>query len=109
MPTTTAEQTFVDLAGCLDLVDLVVLGDSLIRHGRTTPEQLISMTDSSSVRGAVRARKAARLVRVEVDSTYGARLRLLMMFAGLSEPVINYCILDGQAGPRDVSTSAIHT
>ncbi|XAS77913.1 DUF559 domain-containing protein [Dermatophilaceae bacterium Sec6.4] len=96
VPTTTAEQTFVDLAGCLDLVDLVVLGDSLIRHGRTTPEQLISMTDSSSVRGAVRARKAARLVRVEVDSAYETRLRLLIMFAGLPEPVINYCILDGQ-------------
>ena len=33
LPMTCATQTFLDLAGDLDLVDLVVLGDSLVRAG----------------------------------------------------------------------------
>ena len=35
-PMTCATQTFLDLAGDLDLVDLVVLGDSLVRTGVAT-------------------------------------------------------------------------
>jgi hypothetical protein len=36
----TPEQTFLDLAACLDLVALVVLGDSLIKTGRTSAAAL---------------------------------------------------------------------
>ena len=39
---TDPTRTFLDLAADLDLVDLVVLGDSLCRAGRLTPDQLVA-------------------------------------------------------------------
>ena len=47
LPVTTAEDTFVDLAGELGLVDLVVLGDSLVRRDRTTPEALVAAAETT--------------------------------------------------------------
>ena len=42
---TTPEQTFVDLAGSLDLVEMVVLGDRLVRREVTTPQRLVRSAD----------------------------------------------------------------
>ena len=42
LPLTCATQTFLDLAGDLDLVDLVVLGDSLVRSGVATLDDLVA-------------------------------------------------------------------
>lgn len=100
VPITTAAQTFVDLAGCLDLVELVVLGDSLIRSGRTTQDELTVSADSHTAAGARVARRAARLVRGDVDSAYESRLRVLMVFAGSPEPVVNHCIVDSSGRTR---------
>jgi Protein of unknown function (DUF559) len=75
-----------------DLVELVVLGDSLVRAGRTTPEELVALTSTWDGRGARRARRAAGLVRTGVDSAMETRLRMLIVLAGLPEPVVNVII-----------------
>ena len=94
VPVTTAEDTFLDLVGDLGLVDLVVLGDSLVQRGRTTPERLVAATASLSGRRAHLARRAAGLVRAGVDSPMETRLRMLLVLAGLPEPVVNHIEYD---------------
>ena len=75
-----------------DLVELVVLGDSLVRTGRTTPEELVEVTKAWDGKGARRARRAAGLVRSGVDSAMESRLRMLIVLAGYPEPVVNLII-----------------
>lgn len=89
---TPPAQTFLDLAAALDLVELVVLGDSLVRKNRVTPEQLVEA--AASFRGGRRAlaRRAASYVRRDVDSAMETRLRMLIVLAGLPEPTINHKI-----------------
>lgn len=85
LPVTTAVDTFLDLACCLTLVDLVVLGDSLVRRSRTTPAALVRACDAATGRGSRRAREAARWVRDRVDSPMETRARMLRVLAGLPE------------------------
>lgn len=89
---TSAADTFLDLAGCLGLVDLVVLGDSLVKAGAVTPEQLRDAMAATKGRGARLARRAADLVRAGVDSPMETKTRLLMVLAGLPEPVVNHVL-----------------
>ena len=89
---TTPVQTFLDLSDGLAIVDLVVLGDSLVKAKRVTPERLIDAAASSPGRSRRLARRAASLVRAEVDSPMESRLRMLMILAGLPEPVVNHKI-----------------
>lgn len=89
---TTPAQTFVDLSDELDLVDLVVFGDSLVKAGHATPELLVQAAMVYRGRRRSLARRAAGLVRSEVDSPMETRLRMLMVLAGLPEPVINHKI-----------------
>lgn len=81
--------TFVRLAADLDLVDLVVAGDSLVRQSGVTPQELIEAAAASRGHRARLARRAARLVRAEVDSPRETVLRLLIVFAGMPEPEPN--------------------
>lgn len=90
VPVTTAEDTFIDLAADLGLVDLVVLGDALVRRKRTTPEQLVAAAQAHGGACALLARRAAGLVRRGVDSPMESRLRMLLVLAGLPEPVVNH-------------------
>ncbi|GAB3433897.1 DUF559 domain-containing protein [Phycicoccus ginsengisoli] len=94
LPVTTAEDTFVDLAGELGLVDLVVLGDSLVARRRTTPEALVAAAGRVRGRHAALARRGAGLVRTGVDSPMESRLRMLLVLAGLPEPVVNHIEYD---------------
>lgn len=89
-------QTFLELAAELTLVDLVVLGDSLVKKGRTTPGRLVEAALGWKGKGCRAARRAARLVRSGVDSPMETRLRLLMVFAGLPEPVVNHIVYDAR-------------
>lgn len=82
---TSAIDTFLDCATLLDLVDLVILGDSLVKKRRTTPEQLLAGCAAARGRGVRRARKAAALVRSGVDSPMETRARLLRVLSGLPE------------------------
>ncbi len=89
---TTPAQTFVDLAPELGLVDLVVLGDSLVRAGVVTVAELVGAAADAPRRSA--AHRGARLVRARVDSPMATRLRLLLVLAGLPEPVVDVVIRD---------------
>lgn len=85
LPITTPADVFLDLATHLSLVDLVVLGDSLVRRGRTTREALVEGLEEATGRGIHPARRAAALVRTGVDSPMETRSRLLRVLSGLPE------------------------
>ena len=91
---TSALQTFLDLSHVLDLVDLVVLGDSLVRRKRFKVPELMRFV--AGVRGPHTrlAKRAAALVRAGVDSAMETRLRLLMILAGLPEPKVDHRVHD---------------
>ena len=90
---TDPTRTFLDLAADLDLVELVVVGDSLVRAGRVTPGALV---DAAAPPGRYRrlARRAASLVRAGVDSPPESRTRMLCVLAGLPEPEVNVVFHD---------------
>jgi len=83
-------QMFVDLASMLSLVDLVVVGDAVLKMFGMTAEQLVTCCASSTAPHAPVARVAASYVRDEVDSPMESRLRMLIVLAGLPEPEVNY-------------------
>lgn len=85
VPVTSPTDTFLDLASSLALVDLVVLGDSLVNRGRTTPEKLVAAAQEATGRGSRLARQAASLVRAGVDSAMETRCRMLRVLSGLPE------------------------
>lgn len=92
---TTVEQTFCDLARDLTLVDLVVLGDSLVKKNITTPAALVEAAGlNTTASHRAKARRAAALVRERVDSPMETRVRLMLIFAGLPEPVVNFRVSD---------------
>lgn len=91
---TSPEQAFLDLVGTAGLIESVVLGDSLVKAGATTPGKLVAAADSWAGRHAATARRAAGLVRSRVDSPMETRLRLLIVLAGLPEPRVNVEIND---------------
>ena len=92
VPVTTPESTFVDLSDELGLVDLVVAGDSLVRSNRVTPGQLVEAAAAYGGRARRLARRAAELVRADVDSPMETRLRMLLVLAGLPEPSVNHVV-----------------
>ncbi|MDO7867529.1 hypothetical protein [Nocardioides jiangxiensis] len=92
-------QCFVELASLLSLVDLVVVGDWLVRTRRLRPADLIRFCDASTTRRAAAARRAAAFVRDGVDSPMESRLRVLLVLAGLPEPVVNLSIRDVRGIP----------
>ncbi len=89
VPITSPERTFCDLGGHLDLVELVVLGDRLVRRRRTTPERLRLAADNWDGAHAKVLRRAAGLVRAGVDSRPESQLRMLLVLAGLPEPEVD--------------------
>lgn len=91
-------RVFLELAAARkDLVDLVAVGDSLVRRKRTTPEDLVAATDGYTGKGSRLARRAASYVRSGVDSPTESRLRMLIVLGGLPEPQVNQ-ILREQSG-----------
>ena len=73
----------------LNLLDLVVAGDWLLRLKLTTPGALAAYVAGSSSRGSAAARPALSLVRQRVDSPRETQLRLCLVLAGLPEPDCN--------------------
>jgi hypothetical protein len=84
------EGMFVELAEVLSLVDLVVVGDALVRVGLTTPEKLTACCADAGHA----ARRGAGFVRARVDSAMETRLRMLIVLAGLPEPKVNLVVRD---------------
>lgn len=98
MPLTSPGQTFHDLADDLDLVDVVVLGDSFVRLGLGGPSDLVAASSRLTGPGTSAARRAGAYVRAGVDSAMETRLRLLLVLAGLPEPVVNLPLRDPETG-----------
>ncbi len=94
LPCTDAAQTFLDLADCLELVDLVVLGDGLVSQGHITPVGLVKAARDHEGPGARLARLAAGYVRSGVDSPMETRVRMLFVLAGFPEPDVNIEVFD---------------
>ncbi|WGY02545.1 DUF559 domain-containing protein [Nocardioides sp. QY071] len=82
-------ETFIDCAGSLGFVDLVILGDALCRKFKLTASDLRKACAETEAYYAGLARAAASFVRDGVDSPMETRLRLLIVLAGLPEPEVN--------------------
>ena len=93
IPVTDPITTFLQLAGHLSLVDLVVLGDAIVRIYRISPLRLLKAARASTDYYAAAARRAAAYVRKGVDSPMETRLRMLIVLAGLPEPVVNVVLV----------------
>jgi hypothetical protein len=81
--------TFIQMAGQLPLVDLVVLGDAIVKKYRISPTRLVRTCRESTDYYAGAALRAAHYVRRGVDSPRETRLRLLLVLAGLPEPRVD--------------------
>lgn len=95
----TPAQMFIELASMLNLVDLVVVGDHLVRQGVLSLPDLVAACRDSRATGARAARRAASFVRERVDSPMETRLRMLIVLAGLPEPQVNLTLRDVEGVP----------
>ncbi len=86
--------TFIQLAGSLSLVDLVVLGDAIVKQYKVSPSRLVRMCRASTDYYAAAALRAARYVRRGVDSPMESRLRMLLVLAGLPEPKVDVRVMN---------------
>lgn len=94
IPVLDPVSTFIQLAGHLSLVDMVVLGDALVREFGITPAKLRRLCLRSGDYHAKRAAEAAEYVREGVDSPMESILRMLIVLAGLPEPQVNVQLVD---------------
>jgi hypothetical protein len=90
---TTPEQTLLHLARPLDLVELVACADQFVRRNVTTPFDLAEFARQYGGQGSLLAERVGTLARPRVDSASETRVRLLMVLAGLPEPVVNHPIM----------------
>lgn len=92
--TTDPVTTFIQLAGSLPLVDLVVLGDAMVTKYDVRPARLVAVCRESGEQYAGAALRAARYVRRGVDSPMETRLRMLIVLAGLPEPKVDVRVMN---------------
>ncbi len=85
----TPENCFVTAAQTLDVRELVIAGDWLVRRQLTSPAALLAAAEDTRARGARLARRAAGLVRKRVDSPRESSLRICLVLAGLPTPECN--------------------
>ncbi|SEB95129.1 hypothetical protein SAMN04489844_1387 [Nocardioides exalbidus] len=85
---------FVEMASLVGLVDLVVLGDAMVRRNLVTAAALVAWCADVAHPAARAARQAAAYVRAGVDSPMESRLRMLIVLAGLPEPAVNLEVRD---------------
>ncbi|MFC7496484.1 MULTISPECIES: endonuclease domain-containing protein [unclassified Nocardioides] len=100
IPVLDPVSTFIQLAGHLSLVDLVVVGDALVREFSIAPARLVRLCARSGDYYARRAAEAAGYVRVGVDSPMESILRMLIVLAGLPEPQTNVQLFDESGALR---------
>jgi Protein of unknown function (DUF559) len=97
LPVVDPAYVLVQLATSLRQTDLVVAGDYLVRRKlplSTLPELREAVRVSRGVRGIRTLRLALGEVRPLTDSPMETRMRLVLMRAGLPEPVIRNTIFD---------------
>lgn len=96
VPVSSPEQVLVELATQLPLVELVVVGDHMVRRGLVRPDRLRAHCAAARGAGAAQARAAVAFVRERVDSPMESRLRMLIVLAGLPEPQVNITYGDAE-------------
>ncbi|MFY0407224.1 hypothetical protein [Solicola sp. PLA-1-18] len=94
VPTLGPDRTLVDSATLLGFVALVQAAEMLVHAGWTTADKLRAYADSVHLDGVLRARRAFAFVRDRVESPMETLLRLMLVFARLSEPEANPDLLD---------------
>ncbi|WP_248759640.1 DUF559 domain-containing protein [Pseudarthrobacter sp. SSS035] len=105
MRISTPARTWLDLASLIPLEDLVAVGDQLIRQPRpglearlapwsTLPELHEMLKRHPKLKGIVKAREAAELIRSGADSAPETFLRLALTSAGLPEPELQLRIVE---------------
>ncbi|WP_168625524.1 hypothetical protein, partial [Cryobacterium sp. BB307] len=90
-------ETWIQLASLLGVHDLVVAGDALVRRKRplsTTAELTEAAVNARRRPGVRRLRAAALVVRPGTDSPMESRLRMLIVQAGLPEPLVGHTVFD---------------
>jgi hypothetical protein len=90
---TSLLQTWIDLGPLLGRVELVAAADYLCagKEPRYTPSDLVAAASRlKGRRGSRSLRQAAALARPRVDSPKETETRLLLVDAGLPEPVTNF-------------------
>jgi hypothetical protein len=100
VPVSHPFQMFVELSSLLTLVELVVVGDALVKLFDVRADALVQWCRDSTDRHAADALRAALYVRAEVDSPMETRVRMLIVLGGLPEPKVNHKILDEQGRVR---------
>ncbi|MEC5151509.1 DUF559 domain-containing protein [Cryobacterium sp. GrIS_2_6] len=95
--TTSAVYTWCQLSTLLDLDELIILGDALVR--RRAPVAALDQLRRAALRyaghrGAKKLREALQWVRPGTASARETELRLLLVRAGLPEPELNVEIVD---------------
>lgn len=95
---TAPGKTFVDCATQLNLVQLVAVGDSLVRRGWIMPEHLRLVALEAARRDIRKARLAAHFVRERVDSWQESRTRMLIVLGDLPEPETGLPMHDESGG-----------
>lgn len=97
LPVTGPAMTFIHQAVRLDLVDLVSFGDRLVARQAISPDELVRATLAWDGHGRRASVAAARLVRERSESVPETQSRLLVVLAGLPEPVCNHPYVVGGA------------
>ncbi len=98
---TSATRTWCDLAGMLELDDLVAAGDYLIHHDApltSVAEIGHQLSTVGRMRGIRLAREALPLLSDRPESPQESKLRLIILRAGLPEPQINHELVDTESG-----------
>lgn len=90
---TSMADTWVDLSALLQLDDLVVLGDAVVRRLDST-DPLIEALGARYHEGPAVARQALGFIRVGADSAMETRARLVFGRRGLPEPELNGDVAD---------------
>ena len=97
MPVLPPEQVWMQLATVLGLDELIAAGDYFVRRKSpdTSIERLVAaVAIAKRFAGRKRAREALTAIRSGVDSPKETELRLLIVRAGLPEPVVGFQVLD---------------
>ena len=89
---TSLEDTWCDLGEALELDDLVVVGDAVVRRLADVTPLRDALLRRVRPRGAVALRSALGLIRVGSDSPMESCCRLVFHRAGLPEPELNAVI-----------------
>ncbi len=95
LPVTLAARTWVDLAAVVSRIELIILGDAMLRHELVTKRDLTAACGAAQRRRGVQAARAAlEHLHERVDSPMETRLRMILVDAGLPCPLVNVPVRD---------------